>query len=74
MKALVMPKTFTKKQCNSIISFHTDWFGNKGYVGSNEDRRIDTSIRQCIIYTPQSAECVPNWLIKDIFKTIYVNT
>jgi len=72
MKAIVMPKVFTKEQCESIISFHTEsWFGNKGYVGSNEDRRIDTSIRQCIVYTPQSAECVPNWLIVDIFKKIH---
>ena len=72
MKALVMPKTFTKKQCNSIISFHTDWFGNKGYVGSNEDRRIDTSNRQCMVYKPPSIEYIPNWFITNIFEKIHV--
>ena len=73
MKAIVIPKTFTKEQCESIISFHTEsWVENRGYVGSNEDRRIDTSIRQCMVYKPQSEECIPNWLIKNIFKTVYV--
>ena len=72
MKVIVMPKLFTKEQCKSIISFHTDWVGNRGYVGSNEDRRIDTSNRQCMVYTPPSAECVPNWLIINIFKIIDV--
>jgi len=72
MKTIVMPKTFTKEQCESIISFHTtSWFKNREYIGSNENQRIDTSIRQCVVYTPHSAECVPNWLIKDIFKRIH---
>ena len=71
MKAIVIPKIFTKEQCESIISFHTDWLENRGYVGSNEDRRIDTSNRQCMVYTPPSIESVPNWIVMNIFKAIW---
>ena len=71
MKVVVKPKAFTKEQCESIISFHTDWFGNRGDVGNNENRRIDTSNRQCMVYIPPSIECVPNWFIIDIFKKIH---
>ena len=72
MNALVVPKVFTKEQCESIISFHTDWPGNGGYVGDNENRKIDTSNRQCMVYIPPSVEYVPNWLVSGIFKTINV--
>ena len=72
MNALVVPKVFTKEQCESIISFHIDWPGNGGYVGDNENRKIDTSNRQCMVYIPPSVEYVPNWLVSGIFKTINV--
>jgi Rps23 Pro-64 3,4-dihydroxylase Tpa1-like proline 4-hydroxylase len=71
MDACVIPKVFTKEQCESIISFHIDWIENEGYVGDNEDRRIDTSKRRCIVYEPPSEEHVPSWLIGKIFKIIF---
>ena len=68
---LIVPKVFTKDQCESIISLHTNWLGYEGYTGDNENRKIDTSYRRCIVYEPPSKEHIPSWLIWKTFKTIF---
>ena len=67
-----MPKIFTKEQCENIVSFHSDWPGERGIIGDNEDRRIDTTHRQCMVYRPPSIEYIPNWVITNIFEKIHV--
>ena len=73
MDACVIPKVFTKEQCESIISLHTNWPENKGEIGDNENARIDTDYRQCKVYEPPSSipNSIPSWIIGRICKTIY---
>jgi PKHD-type hydroxylase len=61
-------KVFTKKQCESIISYHSDWTENIGSVGA--EKEIDSSFRQCITYTPPSIEHIPNWVESVVYKKI----
>mgnify|MGYP003120590265 CR=1 FL=1 len=67
---LTLPKAFTKEQCENIISFHIDWIESEGYV--DENRKIETSYRRCIVYEPTSEERAPSWLIEKIFNIILV--
>ena len=71
MKPRCVQKVFTKKQCENIISFHSDWVEMVGTFGT---RKLDPNIRQCMTYTPPSIEYIPNWFLNEIFKTIsFVN-
>ena len=65
-----IPKVFTKKQCENIISFHSDWSEKVGEISIEE--KIDSSYRQCAVYIPPGVEYIPNWVADKIFKTIHV--
>ena len=64
---IIAPKVFTKKQCESIISFHSDWSKTIGTVGGGKK---DFSFRQCVTYTPPSTNHIPKWLGNEILKAI----
>ena len=71
MEPIYVQKVFTKKQCESIILFHSDWTEK---IGGIEEGTIDPYIRQCITYTPPSIEHIPNWFESKISKKItFVN-
>ena len=44
MMPIVIPKIFTKKQCENIISYHSNWLENIGSIGKkkiiNHTRKI----------------------------------
>ena len=67
-KSIIIPKVFTKKQCESIISFHSD--GWDGMVGTYGYGKTDPSFRQCMVYHPPSIEFIPKWIQEAIINTI----
>jgi PKHD-type hydroxylase len=72
MTPIVISKIFTKKQCENIISYHSDWPEKIGSIG--KENIIESNFRQCLTYIPPSVEYIPNWLGNEIFKTIqFVN-
>jgi len=68
MMPIVIPKIFTKKQCENIISYHSNWSENIGSVGK---KGTITDDRQCLTYVPPSIEYIPNWLSTEIYKIIF---
>ena len=64
---IIAPKVFTKKQCESIISFHSDWSKT---IGTIDTGKKDFSFRQCVTYTPPSTNHIPKWLGNEILKVI----
>ena len=68
-KPIIISKVFTKKQCESIISFHSN--GWDGMAGTISYGKIDSSFRQCMAYHPPSIEFIPKWTQKGIINTIF---
>ena len=69
MMPIVIPKIFTKKQCENIISYHSNWLENIGSIGKK--KIINPNERQCLTYIPPSIEYIPNWLSTEIYKIIF---
>ena len=69
---IIIPKVFTKKQCESIISFHSDGWDEK--IGTYGNKKIDSSFRQCMVYTPPELKDIPKWIKEAIADAVvYVN-
>jgi predicted 2-oxoglutarate/Fe(II)-dependent dioxygenase YbiX len=62
---IIIPKVFTKKQCEIIISFHSNWTEDIGKASG----QVNPLIRQCIIYTPPTEAHIPIWFGQKIIKT-----
>lgn len=67
MTPISISKIFTKKQCENIISYHSDW---PEKIEFRQENIIESNFRQCLTYIPPSVEYIPNWLGIEIFKTI----
>ena len=65
---IIAPKVFTKKQCENIISYHSDW---PEKIEFRQENIIESNFRQCLTYIAPSIEYVPFWLRNEIFKTIH---
>ena len=65
--SIIVPKAFTKKQCESIISYHSVWPQSQGAI--YQDNKINPTIRQCQTYVPK--ENTPDWITSEISKIIY---
>ena len=83
MTPIIVPKAFTTKQCEDIISFRSVWIESIGSVyddsrvyrddGKGDQSTyswIDSAMRDCIIYSPTLTEHIPNWLIKKVSELI----
>ena len=69
---LIVPKVFTKEQCETIISYHSDWPETAG--GILEDGTVNPNIRECKTYVPSAMSETPDWIGAEISKTIsFVN-
>ena len=61
---------FTKEQCESTISFHSNgWNEMVGTFGTYGEK-TDSSFRQCMVYIPPSPEFIPKWMGEAIINTI----
>ena len=65
--SIIVPKAFTKKQCEDIISYHSDWTHFEGAIF--KDNKINPTIRQCQTYVPKGH--APDWLRNELSKIIY---
>ena len=65
--SIIVPKAFTKKQCESIISYCSVWPETAGAI--YKDNKINHTIRQCQTYVPN--ENIPIWLRIEISRIIY---
>ena len=70
MRAIIVPKVFTKKQCKTIISYHSDWSEKIGALGEGKEEKIKYNIRKCKSYFPSTIEHVPHWFYNMIFETV----
>ena len=64
---IIASDIFTKEQCESIISLHSN--GWDGMVGTYGYGKTDPSFRQCMVYTPPSIEFIPKWMQETIANT-----
>ena len=53
MILVCIKKIFTERLCEKIISFHSDWAEDNGYI---DVKKNDPNIRDCKIYKPLPIE------------------
>ena len=63
-------KVFTKKLCEKIISYHSNWTEGIGYIGENKS---NTNMRHCKTYIPSPIENMEmDWIAKELWKIISI--
>ena len=65
---IIAETVFSKKLCESIISFHSNW---NETIGDIKEGTVDLNIRQCMVYVPPTIDHVPKWFLNEIYKTIF---
>jgi len=70
-ETVIASDIFTKEQCESTISFHSNgWNKTVGTLGTHDGIKTDSSFRQCMVYLPPSPEFIPKWMGEAIINTI----
>ena len=70
MILVCIKKIFTERLCEKIISFHSDWAEDNGYI---DVKKNDPNIRDCKIYKPLPIENTnTSWIQNEIIKNIFI--
>ena len=70
MISVHVKKVFTERLCEKIISFHSNWAEDNGYI---DVKKNDTNIRDCKIYKPLPIENTnTSWIENEIIKNIFI--